>query len=241
MAKNSSKNSRTESTDENKKLIEKSDQKERSKKIMGLMMNDERKFQLSLALFVFFLTIISSIISGKIVYELSQDKNPALDISIVPLEQDNISIYVTNTNEAVARDIQVIYSIQGLNISNEILVKFPPLSKGQKIINLDLYWLKEIARQKAVDFIEISISNTSVLEGILLTGKSTSLGKGVITDPSHIKDYYYNYDLLFNARCSNCKPGDIKGVPDPFNYDIEFICSKNRSYVACDISSLNIN
>ncbi len=160
---------------------------------------EEHRFQYKLAIFVFSLTIISSIISGYSVYYLTSDKSPT--VTIYPAGQDSNYSYnfiVSNLKDVPADHIILGYKFKGVENVTYFLGSVPFLSKGTTIVRLDLNKVQqnviEVAEKK---FSQVGNPNDFQPFRVEVGDK---FGYNMFADM---------FDLVITAECKTCKSSDI--------------------------------
>lgn len=106
----------------------------------------EKFFQIKLALFVFLLTISSSVLTGVVVYNITSDKEPYLIVSPYKfnVENDTFSVQIANIKEIPAMNVRLVYHIEGsMQKATAIPVNIPYLKKDNIFVEISIKELNE--------------------------------------------------------------------------------------------------
>ncbi len=180
-------------------------------------MNKQEKFQIKLALIVFLLTIVSSLISGYLVYELTKDKEPFLIISPYQYNPYNntLSIQITNIKEAPAIMISVFYRIEEVDdwqVENPI--EIPYLGKIPEYVNINLNKLDN----QIVQYCERLLIESGAQEA-----DSFELGK--------------DFNVLLKIQCKNCNNNFLQTSQITYTQNIKCRYNPNKEGISYEFGS----
>lgn len=161
-------------------------------------MEKEHKFQVGLVIMVWILTIVSSLISGYLIYRLTLDTSPT--ITVYPYYQNNgtYAFVVSNLENNPAYHITLGYKFKGVDELPRFIGSVPFLDKGMTTVNLDL---SDVTKR----VIEVAENNFSELASV----HGYKPFKVAVGDEFMYNSYAHMFDLSISATCNNCKSNDI--------------------------------
>lgn len=209
-------------------------------------MKERQKFEIVLAIIVFFLTVVGSIISGYVVYRLTNSERPLITLSVLEYNQTTgvLSFKISNFRDMPANRISVYYQIKDSRelTNKKELFSIDNLYKGDKIEEIKFNRIKSEIVWGFEDYLELKYVNES--EGFsieLFYSKSEfkidnetnkTLYHVTINKKSIVPEYY---SIIFSASCDNCKSDDVVINPYELEYDLQLNCTKVEDYFNCKV------
>lgn len=202
------------------------------------MDKEEKLFQYKLAFFVFALTVIASIISGWVIFQLTNNERPLLVLTVLNYTKssDEVWLQINNFRETPANQIYINYQINGLVgenrqrellLINELYKESIEVSFPFKKIRNNIIWSIEDflddTFENLPDGSEIKIYSS---DGIVEIGTGESINSSILNE----------YEITLFIGCNNCQKNEIVINDYDFEYEgEEFLCVKDRTYFDCSL------
>lgn len=176
-------------------------------------MNKEEKFQIKLAFIVFVLTIISSLMSGYFVYQLTADKEPYLFVNPYKYDPTNntLLLQVANIKENPATMVRILYKIDGAD-----QWETAETENGEQFIP----YLQEGNSFVLLDFRKIEYQIVKQCENMLIANDAKEFDS---IDLSQKK-----FNIVLKTECQTCNGNIFQ--PNELIYSLGIKCNYNSDH-----------
>ncbi len=181
------------------------------------------KFQLRLTVLTIIGMLVSGLLSGWVVFKLTNEENPLIVVSepVSDPIKKTLNISVSNSRDNLAYNVLVYYRILGLERGGIWIGEIPSLFKETKQLTLDLSSTNSIIiREAEAWFLLYYKENNSV--GIGESKDYIISGLGFNTE--------YNLQILVY-----CSGGCDTILPEPIDYEPNIYCKIEKNITKCDI------